>query len=78
MNGQEILRRAGIVDALTRIGLVAPVPPHEPEPHPDEPVYDYVPLGDGDYDAAGIGRWSGPDWTGPDPVVFGRVPRVGP
>jgi hypothetical protein len=54
-----------------RFRLVSPLPPHAPEPYPDEPfapVYDYRPL-DGFtgmrlFPPVGEPRW-------PDPLVFG-------
>lgn len=52
------------------VRTVLPMPPHEPEPYPDEPfapVYDYVPL-----DGARLGPVPG-GWRpgGPDLLVFG-------
>jgi hypothetical protein len=65
------LRRPG------RTRVVSPLPPHAPEPYPDEPfapAYDYEPLGDGFsgmrvYPPVGDPRW-------PDRLVFGpEYPR---
>jgi hypothetical protein len=60
-----------LADTLVR--FVSPLPPHDPEPHPDEPfapVYDYRPLG-----AAGTEDYWLPDPCGHDPIVFGDVGR---
>jgi len=46
-------------------------PPHEPEPHPDEPfapVYDFTPLGAAPFDK--YAHWL-PVPRDPDPLVFG-------
>jgi hypothetical protein len=79
-----------VLEAVARIGrppvrVVSPVPPHDYEPYPDEPfapAYDYVPLTGATTQVAGIwrelpGTKHLPDPYGPDPVVFGSVPRVG-
>lgn len=57
-----------LADVIIR--FVSPEPPHHPEPFADEPfapVYDYLPLGAGDYHDT---EWILPG-PRPDPVVFG-------
>jgi hypothetical protein len=60
---------AALRQRVLPVRLVAAGPPHEPEPHPDEPfapVYDYRPLTLVDE----LPTWIR-DPRDPDPVVFG-------
>jgi hypothetical protein len=75
-----------VLEAAVRLGIapvrvVSPLPPHEPEPYPDEPfapVYDYEPLGPGD---GGVPEWTlrhATDPYGPDRIVFGPGQQTTP